>query len=99
MSPKFSITKSANRDIEEIADYLSKQVSFDRAEAFIHKLDAQFSRIAKFPNIGRQRNDISDNVRALSVDSYVVVYIPVGRDVEILRVVSRFRNLQTLFDN
>ena len=99
MSATFSITASASKDIEEIADYLAQQSDFERAESFLEKLNDQLLRITNFPNIGRQRDDISEGVRSLRIESYLILYIPVGRNVEILRVVGGSRNLRTLFDD
>lgn len=99
MTAKFSLTESAVQDIEEIADYLAQQSNFDRAEQFVQKFNEQFSRIAQFPGLGRQRNEISPGIRSLPIDTYLLLYIATGANVEILRVVSGFRDLSGLFDS
>jgi toxin ParE1/3/4 len=53
--------------------------------------------IAKFPKLGRQRNEILPGIRSLAVDAYLILYISIGQDVEILRVVSGYRDLSNLF--
>ena len=98
MTAQFKLTESATQDIEEIADYLSQQSGFDRAERFVRRLNDQFSKIAQFPHIGRSRNEISEGIRSFPVDnSYLILYISAGPSVEILRVVSSYRDLKQLF--
>ncbi len=61
------------------------------------KLDAKFAKIAQFPNLGRQRDEILHGIRSLSIDNYLILYMPIGQDVEIFRVISGYRDLSALF--
>ena len=97
MTPQFRLTEPAIRDIEEIADYIARESGFERADRFLTRLDAKFSKIAQFPNLGRQRNEILSGLRSFSMAQYLILYIPVNRDVDILRVVSGYRDLSALF--
>ena len=97
MIPRFRLTQPAIRDIEKIADYMARQSGFDRADNFLSKLDEKFVRISQFPNLGRQRNEILPSLRSLPIDSYLILYIPTGQDIEILRVVSGYQDLLNLF--
>ena len=47
--------------------------------------------------MGKTRNDILPGVRTLLVDRHLIFYIPIGDDIEILRVVSGYRDLSKLF--
>lgn len=58
---------------------------------------AKFFKIAQFPNLGRQRNEILPGFRCFPIDQYFILYIPVNQDVDILRVVSGYRDLSALF--
>ncbi|MEG4249643.1 MULTISPECIES: type II toxin-antitoxin system RelE/ParE family toxin [unclassified Microcoleus] len=97
MSPKFRLTQPAIQDIEQIADYIASRSGLDRADRFLSNLDAKFAKIAQFPNIGRQRDEILPLLRSLSIDNYLILYMPIGQDVEIFRVVSGYRDLSALF--
>ena len=99
MSAQFVLTQSATKDIDEIADYIAQQSGFGRAKEFLIGLDAKFEKISKFPNIGRLRNEVSTNVRSFPIDSYLIFYIPTGGGVEILRVVSSYRDIPAMFEN
>ena len=97
MSPKFRLTQPAIQDIEQIADYIASRSGLDRADRFLSNLDAKFAKIAQFPNIGRQRDEILPLLRSLSIDNYLILYMPIGQDVEIFRVVNGYRDLSSLF--
>ena len=97
MSPKFRLTQPAIQDIEQIADYIASRSGLDRADRFLSNLDAKFAKIAQFPNIGRQRDEILPLLRSLSIDNYLILYMPIGQNVEIFRVVSGYRDLSALF--
>ncbi len=99
MTQKFRLTEPAIKDIEQIADYIAKQSGLVQSELFLNKLDAKFTKIAKFPNIGRQRNEILPGIRSISIDNYLILYMPIGQDVEIFRVISGYRNLSALFSD
>ena len=99
MSPRFRLTQPAIRDIEEIADYIASQHGLEQGERWLSKLNAKFSSITQFPKMGRQRDEILPGLRSLSVDSYLIFYTISQSGVDILRVVSGYRNLTALFDD
>lgn len=99
MTSQFRLTKPAVKDIEQIADYIAQQSGLAKAEQFLGKLDDKFAKIAQFPKLGRQRNEILPNIRSLGLENYLILYIPIGQNVDILRVVSGYRDLSALFED
>ncbi|WP_008313234.1 type II toxin-antitoxin system RelE/ParE family toxin [Leptolyngbya sp. PCC 6406] len=97
MPPQFYLTQPAIQDIEAIADYISGQTGLQQAERFLSKLDAKFARITQFPNLGRPRDEILPELRSLALESYLILYIATESRVDILRVVSGYRDLTSLF--
>jgi toxin ParE1/3/4 len=97
MTAQFRLTKPAMQDIEEIAERIAQQSGLEKSEEFLNKLEAKFSKIVSFPQIGRQRDEILPNIRSIPFDNYLILYIPISEDLEILRVVSGHRNLPALF--
>ena len=97
MTAQFCLTEPAIQDIEQIADYIARQSGLDQADRFLNKLDAKFVKIAQFPNLGRQRDEILPGLRSLPMDNYLILYMVMGQDVEIFRVVSGYRDLSALF--
>lgn len=68
MTPQFRLTEPAIRDIEQIADYIARESGLAQADRFLNNLDAKFSKIAQFPNLGRQRNEILVGLRSFPID-------------------------------
>lgn len=97
MTAQFRLTEPAIQDIEQIADYIARQSGLDQSDRFLNKLDAKFIKIAQFPNLGRQRDEILRGLRSLPMDNYLILYMAIGQDVDILRVVSGYRDLSALF--
>lgn len=97
MTPQFRLTKPAIQDIEQIADYIARESGLSQADRFLAKLDAKFAKIAQFPKIGRQRDEVLPRLRSFPMDQYLILYIPESQNVDILRVVSGYRDLSALF--
>jgi toxin ParE1/3/4 len=97
MTAQFRLTTPAITDIEEIADYIASQAGLEKSEDFLSKLESRFSNIVAFPQIGRKRDEILLGMRSISIDSYLIFYVLLGEDIEILRVVSGYRDLNELF--
>ncbi|HEY9627387.1 MAG TPA: type II toxin-antitoxin system RelE/ParE family toxin [Coleofasciculaceae cyanobacterium] len=97
MTPQFRLTQPAVRDIEAIADYIASQSGLEQGDRWLAKLEAKFVKIAQFPKLGRQRDEILPGLRSLSVESYLVFYTVSQSGVDILRVISGYRNLRDLF--
>ncbi len=97
MTREFRLTPPAIADLEAIADYLAEQADLSRADRFLRQADQKFNRIAKFPKLGKSRPEVFPGLRSLPLDSYLVLYTVSDESVEILRVVSGYRDLQALF--
>ncbi|WP_373530117.1 type II toxin-antitoxin system RelE/ParE family toxin [Nostoc sp.] len=97
MIPQFRLTKPAIQDIEQIADYIARQSGLAQSEGFLSKLDVKFAQIAQFPRFGRGRDEILPGIRSLSMENYLILYMPKGQDVEIFRVISGYRDIKALF--
>jgi toxin ParE1/3/4 len=97
MTDRFRLTKPAIQDIEQIADYIAQQSGLEQSEDFLSKLESKFSKIVNFPLIGRKRDEILTNIRTIPLDKYLILYMPIGDNIEILRVVSGYRDLSKLF--
>lgn len=97
MTLQFRLTQPAIQDIEQIADYIADRAGLAQSEKFLEKLNARFSQLTQFPNLGRQRDEILPGIRSLAVEKYLVLYMSTGQDIEIFRVVSGYQDLSALF--
>lgn len=58
-----------------------------------------FVRLAEWPGIGHERTDLADEtLRVWTLQSYLIIYRPTSRPLEIVRVVSGYRDLVSLFE-
>jgi toxin ParE1/3/4 len=89
-------TPAAEADLNEIwfEIALDNIAAADRTIDHIRKRTEQLS---VFPELGRVRPDVAEDVRSLVVGSYIVLY-RIGADVaDIVRIVHGARDLTALF--
>ncbi len=98
MSNVCRFTSIASRDIESIIDYIADSRDFDVAERFLEKINQRCRNLANFPNMGRSRDGILPSLRSFPVDGYLIFYRLIEDGIEVVRVVSGYRDLDTLFD-
>jgi toxin ParE1/3/4 len=92
--PNFS--RLALADLHEILEYIARGKPL-AGVAFVQKLRDKCSLLAENPELGEFRSELAENLRAFSVGNYVIFYRIVPNGVEIVRVVSGYRDLERLF--
>jgi toxin ParE1/3/4 len=90
-------TVPASRDIEGIIDYIADVQSLDAADHLLDTINKKCQDIAIFPSLGRSREELAPNLRSFSVEKYLIFYRLVEDGVEILRVLSGYRDLEAFF--
>lgn len=88
---------SARDDLAAIRDYISPDDP-GAAERFIGMISEQCERLARMPGIGRPRDVLRAGLRSIVVSHYVILYRETPDRVEIVRVVSGYRDMDALFD-
>jgi toxin ParE1/3/4 len=94
---RYTITIPASQDLEDILRQIADSIGLDRADRFLSRFTQKLRNLANFPNLGQPRKEWGDNYRSLIQDNYLIVYRVTDEAVEILRVVSGYRDLNTLF--
>lgn len=86
----------ARSDLAEVRHFIArdKPRAADRQIAMFHSV---FRALAKNRELGEVREDLGTGLRVLSLGTYVIVYRPIPSGVEIARVVSGFRDWESLF--
>ena len=90
------ISPEASQDLEEIIDYFAS-VNIDAGERFVDEFDKKCKYLANFPNMGRSYGNIKPDLRGVPLDDYIILYRVINSEVEIVRVISGYRNLESLF--
>lgn len=93
---RYVLTPLAREDLFEISRHLHPRSP--AAERKVrHRLRGAMRDIARFPGLGHQRDDLADeSLRFLAVYSYLIIYRPGTRPVEIVRVLHGSRDVRSL---
>ena len=92
----FKLSPEACQDIQQIWAYIRADSIKAARRVRLQILDA-CRRIAENPGIGHSREDLTDKpVRFWPVASYLIIYNPAPRPVEIVRVVHGARDVPSL---
>lgn len=93
------VAPRAVADLDDIWIYVARESgSIDLANHFVDSITEHFYALARFPYLGRMREeDLGPGHRSLAVGEYVIVYRVEGEDAFILRVVHGKRYFEGLF--
>lgn len=95
MSYRFS--EDAIADLEEIFEYLGNY-SVEAAAKLFDRIRQRAKLTARFPEAGRSYDDLIPGLKGFVVDNYIVFYVRFGDGIEILRVISGYRDLKSIFE-
>ena len=92
----YKLTDEALQDLDEIFNYLSCY-SLDAVDRFLDALEKKYQNLVNFPQMGKSYEELAPQLRGVPIDGYIILYRLVGEGIEIIRVVSGYRNLKSLF--
>jgi toxin ParE1/3/4 len=90
------LSRHARADLDEIWTYIARDKS-DAADRFVELLVSKFPLLADHPDLGRSRPELAAEVRSFPVKNYLILYRSRTGLLEIVRVVSGYRDLKGLF--
>ncbi|MEH1768207.1 type II toxin-antitoxin system RelE/ParE family toxin [Nostoc sp.] len=93
---QYIISPSASRDLNEIGDYFLA-INLETGEKLLREFNKKCQNLANFPNMGRSYFRINSELRGVPLDGYIIFYRVLDDGIEILRVVSARRDLESLF--
>ncbi len=92
MANKFRKRSKADADLDSIWDYISAD-NIKAADNLINRIGAVFEMLVENPLAGRERPELLSGLRSFPVGSYVIFYVPVSDGIEVLRVMSGWRDV------
>ena len=96
---RFVLTKPAERDLEQIKTYLIEKTSPRVARHVMKTVRAALDLIGKRPDIGHVREDLTSGpVKFWPVYSYLIVYNPGTKPVQIVRVLHAKRDVEQILN-
>ncbi|WP_404788122.1 type II toxin-antitoxin system RelE/ParE family toxin [Altericista sp. CCNU0014] len=96
MNRRCIIAPTASKDLAKILDYfLAKNV--EAGDKFAIKFEQKCRYLAMFPMMGRSYPELGSSLRGIPLDDYVIFYAVTDLCIEIVRVVSGYQDLRSLF--
>ena len=92
----FIISPSASRDLNQISEYFLSR-NLEAGEKLFKEFNQKCRYLINFPNIGRSYNYLKTGLRGLPLDGYIIFYEVIDDKVTIVRVVSGYQDLKSLF--
>jgi toxin ParE1/3/4 len=93
---RLRITASADSDIRKTAEWIARD-SLQGALSWLDALDGQFSRIARSPGTGTERNDLRPRLRSTHFGAYVIFFRRTRAGVTIIRIIHGARDYRRMF--
>jgi len=92
----YSFSEAAVADLEAIYEYVA-QNDPDAAIKLFETIRQKCQTVTQFPNMGKQYDRLAPSLRGFILDDYIVFYFPREDGIDVSRVVSGYRDLETLF--
>jgi antitoxin ParD1/3/4 len=94
---RYIVAPQATRDIASIWQYLKDESSSEAADRVESVIRGKFVYLADFPNAGHYRRDLTSiDVRFFSIYSYLIVYRPETRPLQIVAILHGRRDVAKL---
>lgn len=93
---RYVLTIPAKQDLKEINRYIIR-FNPSAARRFNEKFKQQCKLLADFPNMGQSCDNFISGLRSFPVEDYLIFYRPIDDGVEVVRVISGYRDLETVF--
>lgn len=94
--PRVTRRPLAEADVFEIWDYIADG-SFEAADRWVDRLDERLRLLATQPLMGRGRDEIEPGMRSFPFGRYVILYVPIGDGIDVVRVLHGARDIDAVF--
>jgi plasmid stabilization system protein ParE len=94
----YLLTDEAKQDLADIKRYLVREAGTSVAKSSLTKIRDAFAFLSRNPGAGHVREDLTaDSLKFWSVFSYLIVYDPNTRPIQIMRVIHGSREVSAIF--
>ena len=96
---RFLLTRRAERDLDQIKSYLAETAGPRITRRVMREIRSALHLVGSQPGLGHAREDLTSlPVKFWPVYSYLVIYDPKTKPVEIVRVLHGMRNVEEILD-
>jgi toxin ParE1/3/4 len=92
----YSFADAAVKDLDDICEYIGQQ-NLKAVSKLFDAIRKKCKLVANFPNMGKSYSKLANNLRGFVVEDYVVFYYPREDGIDIVRIISGYRDLESLF--
>ncbi|MCL7761798.1 type II toxin-antitoxin system RelE/ParE family toxin [Polaribacter sp. Z014] len=93
----YNLSQEADFDIEKIFDYTEKEYGFNQAVSYLTDLEAVFNNLVIHPEIGRQRNEIKQDLFSITEQQHIIFYRLLNNHIRIVRVLHGSKDIPRNF--
>ena len=86
----------AERDLDEIWLHIA-QDSPGNADKFLDEIERVCIKLARFSNIGRNRDDLHFGIQSFPVGKYLIFYTAHENGIDIIRVLHGMMDIEAIF--
>ena len=92
-------TDTADVDVLEILEYIATD-SAQQAKRLVNELERAMKMLAEYPNMGRERVELSRGLMSFPVGNYIIFYrkLTTGQGIEVARVLHGSRDVDAVFE-
>jgi len=94
---RFHVTKTAERELDEIFVYWAKRAGLEVADRLIDSIEERFALLGDYPMIGRRCDELAPRVISLLAGSYLIYYRKNRGVLDILHVFHGARDQESAF--
>lgn len=95
---EYFYSPQARLDLFEIWEFIARD-NVDAADRVEQEIQGAAAMLARNPERGHLRRDLTSMpVRFWTVHSYLIIYDPVARPLEIVRILSGYRDVAAMLD-
>jgi toxin ParE1/3/4 len=96
--PRFVLSEPAAGDLRDIYDDIAADDPV-AARRVLEDIRTAMHRLADHPGLGHLRDDFADEaLRVWTVHTYLVIYRPDARPLQVVRVLSGYRDIAVLVE-
>jgi plasmid stabilization system protein ParE len=100
MTPRYVLAPEAADDLVRIWRYIGAQSSIETADRVEAVILGRLAFLADTPGAGHWRRDLTDKpVRFFPIYSYLIVYLPETKPMQVISILHGHRDLRRLLKN
>jgi toxin ParE1/3/4 len=96
---RFHVTKTAERELDEIFVYLARRAGLEVADHLIDSIEERFALLGDYPLLGRKCDNLAPGVFSFVAGIYLIYYRKRRGALQILHVMHGSRNQVGAFKN